>query len=699
MKFRKTKTAALALASLLAVGSFSGCALVTNNLKKDLEQVVATVDLTASEDYASLKGTIAASDVLKRDLVASYASVGSTYVNSYGMDPADVYEMLKNQLVNRQLYVQYAQAYFLDTDSTKSKAAWDSAISAAPEGQKEIAAIKYFLDEDEWKMADYTVKSSLNATLDSQELEYIDAEEDLHDHDTARTTPTGIDTVSEDFYDTAYQVYTGFNHASACGTYEAQEGSTPTTRMKAYKTLLSNLHYYGLVSKGENTSDITQLSYYFNELKSQYETQLINKLGEVFEEQAKEKIREEWIKEEKFETTLASQKEQFGGSDTTALESALDGVSDTSFVLYAPDNYGFVINILLPFSTQQTQELNDSEADFGDAKGNKFIKRASLLKGLVATDQRNTWFTGHEDYSYEAKADEAYTAGNADRKYLFFEDSMTKTEDKSGVPAQYEKIPNYLGKYTYNGKVFESTDEDGDKEYTFRPEKISIEGFLTEMKGYLEYAGLSLGQVNGKSYYPNGDKDTYYDQTNYYGSDGKVDYSKFLYYEAKINFTEPFNANRIFCGATATRPASQENLAFSVINELSFAYNTDTAGLNSYLVYAVSPNNTDFVKEFEYAAQEAVRGGAGTITVAPSDYGWHIMYCTFAYSAENPSPYTFNWDEIEVEGTFSNLYYEALTAENFSSYSSELQTTVLNKYNNDTCVTVFEDRYKDLYEA
>ena len=110
MKFRKTKTAALALASLLAVGSFSGCALVTNNLKKDLEQVVATVDLTASEDYASLKGTIAASDVLKRDLVASYASVGSTYVNSYGMDPADVYEMLKNQLVNRQLYVpRYGQ--------------------------------------------------------------------------------------------------------------------------------------------------------------------------------------------------------------------------------------------------------------------------------------------------------------------------------------------------------------------------------------------------------------------------------------------------------------------------------------------------------------------------------------------------------------------------------------------------------------
>ncbi len=690
MKFKKTKIAALALASCLALGSMTGCALVTNNLKKDLEQVVATVDLTKSEDYASLKGTIKASDILKRDLVASYASVGSTYVNSYGMQPADVYEMLKNQLVNRQLYVQYAQAYFLDKDSTKNKAAWDSAISAAPEGEKELAAIKYFLDEDEIATAEYNVKSSLNSTLDSQELEYIETEVDEHDHDTARTTPTGIDTVKEGYYDPAYKIYTGYNAASDCGTYEAQDGSTPTTRMKAYKTLLSNLHAYGLVSKGENTSDITGLSYYISELKSEYETQLINKLGDEYEEQAKAKVREEWVKEEKYQTTLASQKEQFGGSDSSALESALDGVSDTSFVLYAPDNYGFVINILLPFSSRQTQELNDSEADFGDVKGNKFVKRASLLKGLVATDQRNTWFTGHEDYSYEAGTD-AYTAGNADRKYLFFEDSMTKTEGTDGVPAQYEKIPNYLGQYTYNGKVFESTDEDGDKVYNFQPAKISIDGFLTEMKNYLDFAGLSLTEPD----YPNGTGNDYYSQKSYYAQDGTVDYSKFLYYEAKVDFEEPFNACHIF------QDGSQENLALSVINELSFAYNTDTAGLNTYLGYVVSPNNTDFVKEFEYAAQEAVRGGPGTITVAPSDYGWHVMYCTFAYSADNPTPYgeEFNWDEIEVEGTFSNLYYEALTAANFSSYSSELQTTVLNKYNNDTCVDVFEDRYKDLYEA
>ncbi len=682
MKFKKTKTAALALATIFVTGSFSGCALVTNNIKKDMEQTVATVDITASEDYASLKGTISASDVLKRDLIASYASYGSTYVNSYGMTVEATYDLIKNNLVNRQLYVQYAQAYLLDKDG-RSKAAWDAYIAAAPEKDKSIAPIAYFLDSDEIGRAEYQLKTSLNSTLDSQETQFIEQETDEHDHDTARTTPTGVSTVNEDFYDPAYQIYTGYNAAANCGSYEAQDGSTPATRVKAYKALLSSLHYYGLVTRGEDTSDLETLSYYTIERKSQYETQLINKLSDLFEEQAKEKITKEWI-ENKLSTTLQSQQQKYD-ADASALETALDGVSDSSFVFYAPEGYGFVINILLPFSTLQTQTLNDSEADYGDVKGNKFLKRASLLEGLTATDQRNTWFSGHEDLSYEATAEDgAYTAGDPNRKYLFFEDNMKKTEGAADSPAQYEKIPNYLGKYTYNGEVYSEKDEDGDTKFTFRPNKITIDGFLEEMEGYLGFAGLHLsGETKTPDYYTR-------DLSAYYNDDNTVDYSAFLYYEAKIEELAQFNANNVFKAGTP------ENTALSVMNELSFAYNTDTAGLNSYLGYAVSPNNTDFVKEFEYAAQRAVAGGAGTITVAPSDYGWHIMYCTFSYSA-NTAPYLFDWEERNEEGTFSNLYYEALTAESFASYSSELQTTVLNKYNVNSCVTVYEDRYQDLY--
>ena len=213
------------------------------------------------------------------------------------------------------------------------------------------------------------------------------------------------------------------------------------------------------------------------------------------------------------------------------------------------------------------------------------------------------------------------------------------------------------------------------------------------MESYLNFAGLDL---TGKTY-NNGEGSAYYDRdwTEYYKEQNGakvVDYSKFLYYTANISQLSSFDANKIFL------KGSTENTAFSVINELSFAYNTDTAGLNSYLGYAVTPNNTEFVKEFEYAAQVAVRGGAGTITVAPSEFGWHIMFCTFSY-AGNATPYEFNWDEIEVEGTFSNLYYEALRAENLSSFSTDRRSTIINSFDNDTCVTVYEKRWQNLIET
>lgn len=683
MAFNKKKTAAVGVAAVMALGALAGCDLVSTDLQKDYEQVVAEVDITASEDfqaggeYAAYADVIQPSTVIKRDLVASFMNVGYLYVQSYGYSYADTYELIKSSLVNRALFLQYAQVYFFESGDYTVEG-YNAAVAAAEEGEKDIAGLAYFLDEDEIAMAEYEVKVSLNTTIDSIETDII-AFEDEHDHDEARTTPTGVDTANEDFVDPAYKIYTGTNSASDCGTYETVDESTPSTRTRAYKRFLSNINSYGLVEKGENTSDITSLSYYHLQRKSAYEDAVIDKLGEAFEAEAAEGITEEWVKA-KFNETLASQQELFS-NDTASFETALDEASDTSFVLYAPDeNYGYVINILLPFSTTQTAALDAAPADRGDVNGNKFGTRASLLQNVRATDQRKTWFTGHSDYSFVAEeSDNAYTGGNSERQYLFFENNLKK----SGEGEQYESLANYYGKYTYNGTVVKSEDEHGHTEYTITPAQISIDGFLSEMTGYLGANGYTLTEsVSANS--------SYYDKSvsDYYNEDGTVDYSSFVYYEAKVNELSDFNANEVFVAG------SDENNVMSMMNELSFAYNTDTAGLNSYLGYSVSPNSTDYMKEFEYAAQEAVRGGAGTIVVVPTDYGWHIIYCTFTFAGN--TPYTFDWSQIEEEGTFSNLYYEALKASNLTTYSTSRQTEIINSYDNDACVTVYENRYSDL---
>lgn len=704
MKFKKTKIAALALAGVLGIAPLAGCELVTKDPTRDLVQVVAEVDITknaafsGSGEFSSYKSVITPSEILKRELIASYASYSSSLGSSTGLDSAATYNSLIGNLVNRQIYVQYAFAYFLQngadiedgdalTHVSFSVDAFNSAVSGASAKDKEIAGMRYFLTEDEINKAEYDVKVSINSTLDAQEHEII---EESHDHSeesstsSSRTTPTGVDATKEDYYDSAYKIYTGVGsgegystNPSDCGSYEKQDGSTPASRKQAYKVFLARLNTYGLVNKGENTSDVTSLSYYSLERKSSYETALLTKLDKAFERTAEAQMTEEWLSG-KFNDTLVEQEEIFSQSDDTQLKSALDQVSDSNFVLYAPEGYGFVINILLPFSAAQSQELSDSLADMNDKKGNTFQKRASLLQKLTATDQRGAWFDA--DYGFRAEeSDEAF--GGEDRGYLFFENNLKKS-GQDGV-AQYEQIDNYIGKYSYNGSVYEK-EEDGETKFVYKPNKIDIDGFLTEMENYLQSQGLTLTEKETK--------EDYYTQTDYYNEDGEVDYSKFLYYSAKISELDNFNANEIF------RRGSTENKAMSVINELSFAYNTDTGGLNSYLGYAVSPNKTDFVSEFEYAAQQAVRMGAGAITVAPSVYGWHIMYCTLSYSQNDGKPFAFDWSQKDVEGTFSNLYFEAMKPNDFSVYSEAKQQSIVNEYKKDS-VTIYEDRYADRISA
>lgn len=669
MKINK-KLVAVSLATVLACGTFAGCDLVTTDAQKDMQQVIAEVDISLGEDfaeggkYAAYADCIGVSNVLKRDMVANFLSVGYQYVQN-GNTYADTFDLIQESLVNRKMIIQYAMVYFFEknkenaTEYPYTPEGYLAAV-AADEVHPETAGLAYFLTDEEKAKAEYDLKVVINNSIDSQEESIITAESG--EYDTARTTPTGVGTANEDYYDPAYKIYTGKNSASDCGTYETVDGSTPTTRKKAYNSFLANLSTNDLLEKGEDVSDFTSLNYYYIELQSAYEDALISKLSDDYEKTAEATLTEEYV-QDKYDETLNTQKELF--ADSTTFETALDSISDTNFILYAPNgNYGFVYNILLPFSTTQNHALSA----FKGTEGQKFVYRAQLLEKVQATDQRGTWFTCEEDYSFNA-ADAGVSAYGGD--YLFFEDNLSDVGDGT----RYETLKNYYGRYAYNGTV-EYSEEDG---YTLKPDKIDIDKAIAELEGYLSFAGITATGSKANA--------DYYTQTadSFYQADGSVDYSKFLYYTGKAEIGT-FDANDVFVAG------SKVNTAMSVVNEFSFAYNTDTAGLNSYLGYVVSAYDTDYVKEFEYAARAAIAGGVGTYTVAPSDYGWHIMYCTFSYSVQ--TPYAFDWNEIDVEGSFSNLYYEALKASTVEGYATSMQTQIVNSYA--TCVTVYEDRYADL---
>ena len=112
--------------------------------------------------------------------------------------------------------------------------------------------------------------------------------------------------------------------------------------------------------------------------------------------------------------------------------------------------------------------------------------------------------------------------------------------------------------------------------------------------------------------------------------------------------------------------------------ELMWAYNDDTAGNGNavgYVCYA-DPESSSYVPEYANASKAVVEAGVGAYTVVATDFGWHIIYCVEAYNTVGVEN-TYNASEKDVEGTFSNLFFnsvnEAVKANHMQQVVSDMQ--------------------------
>ena len=686
------KTIAMLMGVALAVGA-TGCNFILTDSEADLKQTVATVDITGrmknSEDYSDYADKVAAvtkyisKDITKRELVASYLSTGYQYVESYGYTYEATFNLLLDSLVKKEILIQYAIAYYLRNNpklSAEGCEAYINAQLAGVEGKekellennKAVLAVKYFLTENgenevEYDKVVYSLKSMLNNSLDSIESGLIKAESESHNHGETRTLPNNVGTTVEDYYTTDYEVYTGRNAAGACGEYEKVDGSTVATRQKAYNSFLSNLQSYSLIDlKEEDPSDITKLNYYYVELGSSLSQNLINKYFESLESEISEKLTEAYMNE-KYDAMYALDADKYA-NDPSAFATAMDSVSDESLLLYGLENFGYVYNILIPFSTSQTVQYTEAK-NTGVSEAEVFKARREILKNVTAKDLRGSWISEHDHANYSNVLDDDYTEGDA---VYFFQDQLAND-------AKYEKLTQYAGTYPFNGTV--TKDEDG--EFVIKENTVSIVEFIALFEEQIEKAagvdaiGAEVEDYSTEEFYK-------------YNKDGKkeVDYSKFTYYMGSVALTDTSAANFF-------NPESDQYKALSAVNELMFAYSTDPGCLNTYMGYAVSPYSTNFVKEFEYAAQEVVKAGVGNYAVCATDYGWHILYCSFKYTAADVYGGYVDADK-EIKGTFSNMFYEMIKETAYANYATEKQNAVLLEYNQDSCVTKFEKAYKDL---
>lgn len=749
MKKKLTTILCAVLAVVFSVGMFAGCDLISVDNKKDMEQVVATVNIgndrssldaafnafsgkTLSITDEQINNVISTDEIYKRDLVAYFLNYGYSYVSSGSYTYAETFEMLMDALTQRKIIAQFATLYYLnegavvvDRDSIDSLKGYDvsndtdearmqkdisvdgylSAIADKSGDAAAIAGFEYFLTEDEINYAIYSVMASINSAIDSYEQERISQESDSSTStEEDRTVPTGANEVTDSYYPYKevdgkrvidYDIYTGSNLVSECGSYEKLDGSTRGTRRRAYNDFLYSLSQNYLIEEGEDLSDIENLSYFSVELKTQLEQILINKFSATIALDMTERWENENL------TTaynlLVSEQKVTSQSDFTT---TMDSVSDSSFVVYSREGrtYGFVYNILLPFDTDQSFELDELQSRYGTDTKEYYAERNKLFKDIVAKDQRSSWFNGSEDYSFNATGTglEYYNVANGDQEkssYLFFKDSYVNSD---------KGIDRYAGKYPYNGKVTKNDD----KTYKLTPNEMKIDAFISELEGYINYivgsdvaSGSKYEPVSGKTFYT-------YEPSDFLNADGRtIDYSKAIYYTGQVAGVSNVSAAEWMVKESVSHEASVSYEALSAFNELMFAYSTDTGCLNTYLGYSIisKEDASSYVPEFEYAAQQAINatndvglGGAGTYYVVGTDYGWHILYVSYVYTGGLVYENGFEYAKRTKEGTFSYFFYQAMKDSAVEDFASEKQNYILTELENDTAVVVYKNRYSDL---
>lgn len=161
------------------------------------------------------------------------------------------------------------------------------------------------------------------------------------------------------------------------------------------------------------------------------------------------------------------------------------------------------------------------------------------------------------------------------------------------------------------------------------------------------------------------------------------------------------------------------------INELLFAFSTDSGSLNTYKGYVIKPDNSEYVKTFgdagkallEYAAENG--GESGSYKVVASDYGYHFMFFSEVWTidkgyatldayletlgiesgAEYFENMIANFEDFEEQDNFLYILTNELISAKLSDASTRSVQNITYKYrygDKKDCTKIYKDRFADL---
>ena len=662
MKKLFVKIISLITATVISLGLFSGCDLVTTDVERDMNQVIATVSIPNS----GLKDTI-----YKRELVSQYNSEGYLYVAYYGYTESQAYNLILNNLVDSRIIVQ--QSKLALTGKTTSgevvlneKGYFEQAEAVSEENRtsKEIVlttpnynktkmtdikktdSLDLFLTEYEYYTAKYNVVNVLDSLLKSykdeeEQKEYffenhsvtdrttltIPTEETKNEHElkseeVTKSYAKKMNKINKDYnlnltifdengeiayankYDLDLAVYK---------TYIEKYDVTSKENKRTVKKLVNSLLKYGFITndeareKIETVDDVLKLTYFQDALKSYYENAIVTKYKIALENEQEKLVNDTNTLYGEYVTLFNSQKATYE-NNYEAYETALENAGDSTFVVYNPTSergsYGYIANLLIGFSAEQTARFDKKKAESKITAEDLENYRDTLLEELKVKDLRESWvYSNHGIYNEE------------DGVFTFDKDYCT-TESLR----------------TFNGAIL------GAKPYTYLDEN-------SEEAIKYTFNSVKAGEMPFDTFY----KDVF---ATVMGVDKNST-------SGKIENVETANA--------ISKRIDEDTLA--KFRDLIYAYSTDPGSLSENYGYVYSPITSEkvgpidgkYVPEYAAAARRLVNeGGVGSYELVATDYGYHILLCTSVIlpSGDEPIDEDVFMQDLNEEGTMAYLFKE-----------------------------------------
>ncbi|MBP5177813.1 MAG: hypothetical protein ILP02_04450 [Clostridia bacterium] len=516
MKKTIAKLLCVIMAAVMGLTVLVGCEWITTNTDRDMEQVVATVKISDNID---------SENIYKRQLVSGYVSYGYQYVSYYGQTVQQAYQSVLDNLVNNRLVIQQSRLALAElyngllsktADLTEFEDYFKTSATAGGTAidpkSGENDNLKLYLSEYEIAQAYYAVRSNVNNMIKAYVTDETEAPSKEDVTYTARTTPDEEEdtetsewqlkdkTPTEDQYKVAaLTLVEDYNDLEKAERDAALEGLKNTYQSvydlnmavwtaykisiasaeerKAYGSLLQFLREQGLIGSdetfdyAEDVDNVLKYSYFKDNLKSQLESLIVSKYEQSLITDVQSKLTDAAVWEQ-YKVDYENQKALYM-NDYSAYETALSSASDTSFVLYNPfEGYGYVANLLIGFTTEQTTALNEFKSKAGVTNNEIEEFRASLANKLFAKDQRDTWvYLGYGKYS---EGEFAF-----DDKYML---------------SDLDAVKNYIGTFTVDDEEgYEELNDSGVKEtkWSFKNVTADALAFNDFVNDYLSLAGIS----------------------------------------------------------------------------------------------------------------------------------------------------------------------------------------------------------------